>query len=122
MTRPHPYGALLRKQRVDAGLSLRDVAAKLGVSHVFLADVERGARGPLNQEHEPKLLKLLKSLNQHDLDVARKESKAIKITLDTTPEPYHDLTVALARRYESGEKLRETQVNRIIKILRGDED
>ncbi len=37
-------GAKLRGQRMKAGLSLRAMAKLLGVSHVYLGEVERGDR------------------------------------------------------------------------------
>jgi PTS system nitrogen regulatory IIA component len=116
MTRQTPYGSLLRKQRVQAGLSLRDVATRLGVSHVFLADVERGARNTLSPDHEPALMKLIPKISKKELDDARRLSKPIRITLDSTPEGSRPVTIALARRYEEG-GLRETQVTKILEIL-----
>lgn len=118
MNKTSPYGALLRKRRVEAGLSLRDVAAKIGVSHVFLADVERGVR-PLSTDREPQLLAALNNLTQTELDEARALSRPIKITLANTPDRYVDLTIALARRYERDD-LSDTKVNKILKILQED--
>jgi transcriptional regulator with XRE-family HTH domain len=120
MKKTSPYGALLRKRRVEAGLSLREVAGTLGVSHVFLADVERGVR-PLSADREPALLTALTNLTQAELDDARALSRPIKITLSNTPDRYVDLTIALARRFER-EDLSDTKVNRILAILKEDEE
>jgi len=105
---------------VEAGLSLRVAAEKIGVSHVFLADVERGVR-PLSTEREPLLLAALNNLTQSELDEARALSRPIKITLANTPDRYVDLTIALARRYERDD-LSDTKVNRILEILKEDEE
>jgi transcriptional regulator with XRE-family HTH domain len=105
---------------VEAGLSLRVAAEKIGVSHVFLADVERGVR-PLSAEREPLLLAALNNLTQTELDEARALSRPIKITLANTPDRYVDLTIALARRYERDD-LSDTKVNRILEILKEDEE
>jgi transcriptional regulator with XRE-family HTH domain len=105
---------------VEAGLSLRVAAEKIGVSHVFLADVERGVR-PLSTEREPLLLAALNNLTQTELDEARALSRPIKITLANTPDRYVDLTIALARRYERDD-LSDTKVNRILEILKEDEE
>ena len=122
MRKPTPYGALLRQRRVEAGLSLRDVAEKLCVSHVYLADVERGARAPLQPAHEPKLKQVIKGLTANELARAREASKPVKITLETTPEGWAGVTIALARRYERND-LRDDQRNKILQILQeGEED
>ena len=118
-----PYGMLLRKRRMEAGLSLRYVAEAIGVSHVYLADVERGARAPLDEDREPKLRKIIKSLTPAELKAARLLSKPIKITMESTPEPWTAVTVALARRYEQGDSNDDEQdaqdAERILNILRG---
>lgn len=41
------FGALMRKIRTERGLTLRDVGAILGVSHVYVGEVERGDRAPM---------------------------------------------------------------------------
>lgn len=73
----NPYGALLRRRRVTAGLSLREVAEAIGVSHVYLADVERGVRSARSAEHELKLLGKIVGLNQLELNEARELSAPI---------------------------------------------
>lgn len=44
------FGDLIRRIRIERGLSQRDVAKALGVSHVYLSEVERGTRAPLTHE------------------------------------------------------------------------
>jgi transcriptional regulator with XRE-family HTH domain len=39
-------GAFIRAQRLTAGLSLRDLAARTGVSNAYLSQVERGLHEP----------------------------------------------------------------------------
>src|SRR4051794_35957618 len=39
-------GALIRAQRVTAGLSLRDLAERTGVSNAYLSQIERGLHEP----------------------------------------------------------------------------
>jgi transcriptional regulator with XRE-family HTH domain len=39
----HP-GQYIRKQRLASGLSLRELADQLGVSHVFVGGIERGTK------------------------------------------------------------------------------
>ena len=40
----HQLGELLRRRREDLGLSLRDVAERVGVGHAAIARVESGRR------------------------------------------------------------------------------
>lgn len=44
------FGEYIRETRQDAGLSLSNVAEKLGVTKVYISDVERGLRPPFTQE------------------------------------------------------------------------
>jgi transcriptional regulator with XRE-family HTH domain len=116
-----PYGALLRERRVRAGLSLRDVAGHLDASHVFIADVERGMRGPLRPDHESKLLQVLPNLTREELTAARHASQSFKLTSTNTPPRYADVTHALARRIEQND-LSDTKINRILRILRSEDE
>lgn len=43
---PSPEAAALRQARVDAGISLREMARRLGISAVDLSAVERGSKVP----------------------------------------------------------------------------
>ncbi len=52
------FGATLSEARLAAGLSLRAAAKALGVSHVYLRDVELGECTPLARERWPDVLKL----------------------------------------------------------------
>lgn len=115
-----PYGALLRERRVKAGLSLREVADYIGVSHVFLADVERGLSSPLKQDRETRLLEIMPTVTAAELHRARVASKPIKIT--PTNERYHDLTMALARRIERENNLSDSKFNLIMSLLSEDSD
>lgn len=53
------FGELLRKERLAAQRTLREVAAWLGLSVPYLSDVEKGRRLPLRVEHVRKLAPFL---------------------------------------------------------------
>lgn len=114
-----PYGALLRERRVKANLSLREVAEHIGVSHVFLADVERGVSSPLKPEREVLLLEVLPNVTAAELQRARIASKPIKIAPPS--ERYHDLASVFARRVER-ENLSESKFNAILAMLKDEGD
>jgi transcriptional regulator with XRE-family HTH domain len=56
---PERFGDLLRKQRHKANKTLGDIARLLGLSVVFLSDVERGNRKPLSNERLVKIADFL---------------------------------------------------------------
>lgn len=114
--RQTPYGALLRSHRSRTKQSLRDVAAMLGISHAYLADVETGACGPLDRHLEPALIKCVKGLRQRDLDAARAASRPVNLTLRNTPVRYTELLRELARRIDIDD-LRDEQIAQIRRIL-----
>jgi transcriptional regulator with XRE-family HTH domain len=120
MKKTTPYGALLRERRVQANLSLREVAEHVGVSHVYLAEIERGVSGPLKLDREPKLLEAMPNVAQIELSIARAAS-TYKITPATTPPKYMDMTAALARRIER-DNLSDTKVRKILELLKDGDD
>ena len=57
---PKGFGDALRKSRHDAEKTLGDVANLLGISVVYMSDVERGNRGPFSNE---RILKVAEFVN-----------------------------------------------------------
>lgn len=112
------YGILIRAKRGEAGLSLRGVADAIGVSHAYLAEVERGSRGPLQPEREKLLIDAIPGLDQRELDRARAVSKPVQIQIDDAPPAYQDVTLALARRVENRD-LRDEDLQELLAVLRG---
>lgn len=55
------FGDVLRRTRQQAKRTLGDVARLLGVSVVYVSDVERGNRRPFSNERILKIAKLLKA-------------------------------------------------------------
>jgi transcriptional regulator with XRE-family HTH domain len=85
------FGDLLRKTRKLSGNTMLDLAQHLGVSVVFISDVERGNRAPLTAEKilklteflgvdpEPLLLKAAKSRGSFELDATGVSGKAQRV-------------------------------------------
>jgi transcriptional regulator with XRE-family HTH domain len=113
-----PFGAYLRAQRVAAGLSLRQVADALGVSHVYLGEVERGVRGPIAKERWPQLLQAIPSLSQVELERRAATTRPLQLALSEAPPKYQDLGLALARRIQE-QDLSQTELDNLLRILRG---
>jgi transcriptional regulator with XRE-family HTH domain len=116
--RPNRFGAYLRDRRVAAGLSLRDVAQRLGISHVYLGEVERGVRGPLRPEHWSALLKTIPQLSPAELERAAAASRPMQVDLADAPAAYQDVALALARRFKRRD-LSEPEITRLLKLLGG---
>lgn len=58
---PERFGDALRRRRREAGKTLSNVADVLGVSIVYVSDVERGNRRPLDNDRIVKVAKYLKT-------------------------------------------------------------
>lgn len=122
MTEPTAFGRYLRQRRLAAQLSLRDVADKIGVSHVFLGEVERGVRNLINRERWPALIAAIPGVTAEDLEKHATLTKPLQLNLTDAPQ-YQELALALARRIEhrelpqSDEERRE--IARLVRVLKG---
>ena len=81
------YGQFLRSKRLSDSreLTLKDIAAELGVSISFVSDVEQGRRKPYDEEKTEKLIAFL-HLSEEDIalmyDLAARENSRIPRDLD----------------------------------------
>jgi transcriptional regulator with XRE-family HTH domain len=85
------FGDLLRRTRKKADKSMLDLATHLGVSVVFISDVERGNRAPLTPDKilkvtelldvdpEPLLQAAAESRGSFELDATRVSGKARQV-------------------------------------------
>jgi transcriptional regulator with XRE-family HTH domain len=111
------FGRYLRAKRVEAKLSVRGVAKLLGISHVYLGEVERGERGPLDQKYWPMLIRHVPGLSKEGLLRAAATSRPIQLDIADSSTPYQDLAVALARRIDR-EDLDAEDVKKILRLLK----
>lgn len=81
------YGQFLRAKRISDSreLTLKDIAAELGVSVSFVSDVEQGRRKPYDEEKTEKLIEFLR-FSEEDIalmyDLAARENSRIPRDLD----------------------------------------
>lgn len=54
------FGSSIRTARTGLGMSLEDLASVMGVSRVYICDVERGLRKPFAQRRISKVAEILK--------------------------------------------------------------
>ena len=115
------FGNYLRQARVASGLSLRQVASALKISHVYLGEVERGVRGPLREEHWDGLLQAIPTLTRGDLERQAAASRPLEMDISDAPPRYQDLAMALARRLKNRD-LTVGQIARLLKVLKADDE
>lgn len=114
---PSPFGIYLRHKRVSAGKSIREVARALGISHVYLGDVERGKRRTLPENYWPALIEAVPGITKRELEAHAAESAPIDpISLHG---PVRDIAVALARRLRSRD-LTSIEIQQLLCLLNGD--
>ncbi|MFP2911823.1 helix-turn-helix domain-containing protein, partial [Pyxidicoccus sp. 3LFB2] len=97
-------GATLRLLRVDAGVSLRDMARRIGVSSAYLSRVENGVDAPPTAERLAAIAHELDVPPALLMDVAQRVSPYVAGYLEEVPGA-GTLFLEIARRRLSGEQL-----------------
>lgn len=118
---PSSFGAYLRRMRVAAGKSLREVAEAVGISHVYLGEVERGARGPLKPEHWDALVRAIPGITRAELRREAETSRPLEIDVAGAPRRYQNLALAMARRFKRRD-LSEAEVAKLLKVLKASDE
>jgi transcriptional regulator with XRE-family HTH domain len=116
----HEFGRHIRRQRAAAGISLRTVAKALGLSAVYLGEVERGVRPPLKEDHWPALVRSVPTIEMDTLHRLTAKARPLQMDLRDAPVVYQDLGLALARRIEK-QNLTKNELEKLFLIL-GDSD
>ncbi|NMO19981.1 PTS transporter subunit EIIA [Pyxidicoccus fallax] len=97
-------GATLRLLRVDAGVSLRDMARRIGVSSAYLSRVEHGLDAPPTSERLAAIARELEVPPALLMDVAHRVSPYVAGYLEEVPGA-GTLFLELARRRLTGAQL-----------------
>jgi transcriptional regulator with XRE-family HTH domain len=107
------FGELIRSSRRRLNKSLQDVADALGVTVVYVSEVERGKRPPFTNERLPALSQVL----ELDLDILKTaawaERRMIEWDPATTSNKQIEALMALARG-----GLSDNQLEEILEIAR----
>ena len=114
------FGRHLRERRVEADISLRSAAKKIGVSAVYLGEVERGVRPPIKKKHWKRLLAAVPTLDRVTLERLAADARPIQLDLRGAAPKYQDLALSLARRLENHD-LSDKDFEKLIAFL-GDAD
>lgn len=75
------FGKYIRDKRVEAGLTIREVAAEIGVSEIFMGKVERG-KEPLDNEYWEPLTNAVLTIEYSELERLSENS-----SLDAISQP-----------------------------------
>ena len=105
------FGEYIREVRQRAGLSLAKVAEQLGVTKVYISDVERGLRPPFTQERL-KGIALVLDLDPFELSqLAASNRDYVKLPLDGCCEAKVELAGSLGYVWPSlsGESAKRVQ-------------
>jgi transcriptional regulator with XRE-family HTH domain len=109
-----PFGAYLREVRTASGKSLREVADALGISHVYLGEVERGRRRTLPEKYWAALTEVLPQLSPEELESLASASEPLDpVAMEGRSR---EVVVALARTLEE-EGMSDDLANELLKIL-----
>jgi transcriptional regulator with XRE-family HTH domain len=110
-------GHFIRNKRIEAGISLRKAAEMMGVSHVFLGEVERGVRASLSHDRWADLIRAVPTITLEDLERHSALTRPVQLDLRDAPLRYQDLGLALARRIEKRD-LPEGQLQLMLDLLK----
>jgi len=111
------FGKLLRLARQQAGKSMGDLAKHLGVSVVFISDVERGNRAPLTTERILQAAQLLGTDALPLLKAAAEERGAFALDANVSNKA-REVGAVLMQGWAT---LKDEQLEQIAQILRDDQ-
>jgi len=107
------FGELIRSNRRRLNKSLQDVADALGVTAVYVSEVERGKRPPFTVERLPSLAQILELELDELKTAAWAQRKMIEWDPSTASDKQIEALMALARG-----GLSDSQLEAILEIAR----
>jgi len=108
------FGKELREARKKAGKTMLDLADYLGVSVVFISDVERGNRAPLRTDRILRAAQFLNADAKMLLQAAAEQRGAFELDAEVSNRA-REVGAALMRGWKD---LDEKQLEQIAKILK----
>lgn len=118
---PERFGDLLRKQRRQADKTLGDLAKVLGLSVVFISDVERGNRKPFSNERILRIAEFLCLPPAPLMEAADQERGFIEYDIRKARPLEVDVVGGLVAGLARG-GISDEQLHNIQKILNGEQD
>lgn len=112
------FGEHVRRLREQASKSMRAMADAVGVSVVYISDIERGRRNPPQGEKLARMAQCLE-VDVNDLEeIAAKERRRVELELSEQDSVISDAALTLARRWDS---ITSEEASQIIKLLSKEE-
>lgn len=108
------FGAKIRHLREQAKKSMKDLANALGVSVVYISDIERGRRNPPQGDKLHKIADFLNISREEVETWALKERKRVELDLKSESGPISDAALVLARRWDS---ITDAEAEEILEIF-----
>jgi len=115
------FGSYLRRMRGENKISLRNLSNIVGLSHVYIAEVERGVAKPLQEEHWGKFVMAIPGLKLEKLRELAMGVGNYKLNFSQQPKLYSEVGLVLARRMED-HRLEDEELKQILEILQGPDD
>lgn len=110
-------GRYLRACRNEEGRSLRSLADEIGLSDVFLSQVERGKKR-LDRSHWAVIAEAIDCLDLDEMETRAQLDETMELDLEEDADP--GLALELARRMTTT-TLTDEKMNRLIALLSGRE-
>ncbi len=108
------FGARIRKLREQAKKSMKDLADAIGVSVVYISDIERGRRNPPQGDKLWGIADFLRLDRKEVEEWALRDRKRVELDLKGDG-PISDAALTLARRWDG---ITEDEAKEIMKILK----
>ena len=95
------FGKYIRDRRMLAELTIRKVAEGLGISAVYLGEVERGLRPPLNRAtYWDDLVRLIPGVTLEGLRESAERSEPLRVPIPEMKRREQDLALSFYRRLQ----------------------
>ena len=108
------FGQRIRKLRESNRKSLKDLAEAVGVSVVYISDIERGQRTPPQRDKLHKIADFFQLERNVVEEWAFREKQRVELNLRDCEGPKLDLALTLAYRWDT---LTNDEAVEILKIL-----
>ena len=108
------FGPFLRSIREKLGKTMRQVADLLGVSVVYISDIERGRRNPPSEDMIKAIAKFFQMPPDALLKKAAEDRGKVELGLKGTTPKVSEAALVLARKWPS---MTEEKADAIIKLL-----
>ncbi len=116
------FAETARRARTEKGISLRELASQLGLSPIYVSDMETGRRNPPSVDIATKWAAALELPPEEFVTSALMDAPAIKFDLVGKPQKAREAITLLARTWEAlTEEQQEQLVNQISGLAKDNE-